>query len=451
MRNDILNTTAITIVGRTGGFFVPFVVAAFFGSTWETDVFFLIYGGILCLMLLMGHLFESVIVPHLAENSARGQRVDRLVGAAMTRTTLFVGLLLLIAVPTIKPILATLTQFSPESLDLAFRLFLIMAPMALLMAWTSTLIGALNAEKVFHVGALSPLFRTVVVIFFIVVFNEQWGIYSAAWGFLCGESLRLIAALHAYLKRSHRLELSWAENAVTADFFASASYQAIGFGLLSLTSFVNHLAASWLAAGSLSIFAYALQMRKVPALIFTTGLGTVVLSHWSSGHSRSSGEFTWPRIKRVFGKLFLVSGVSAVGLILCRDQLASIVLGWGAFPEDKLPLVATLFAIFIVALPFDVTSLLSVRVLIILKLDATYSLLAAFKLILLVGLNCILIPSYGLIGIGIATTTASVLHAIVLFYFVTKQRVLLSGSNSSVESKPCDASHRPRELAREMT
>jgi len=414
------------------------MIAAYFGLTEETDTFFLVYGFVLCLMIIMGHVFETVIVPHVTDATARGRNVDQLFGAILMRFTVVFGLLLFATMPAVRPLLSWATQLSPASLDLAVNLSLLMAPMPLLMAWSSALNGALNADKVFHVGALSPLYRSSTVILFTVLFYQRWGIYCLAWGYLLGELVRLLVSLRAFLCRGHRLEPTWTMSKASTAFFASAAYQTVGFGLLCFIPTINHITASWLEPGDLSIMSYALQLRNVPSLLFGAGLGTVVLSHWADHYSNSSARFSWQYVGPIFGILFLTAAVCAGCLIIFQRPIVSMALGWGAFPQERLPLVAQLFGLFVLSLPFDVATILSVRILIIVKADATCMYLSLLKVICLIALNCLMVRSYGLMGIGISLAATKVMYAGALFYCVTRQQTFQSTVTSALQPAGSD-------------
>ena len=87
MRKDLIKTSLLAALGRASGFLIPFIIAAAFGTGGETDAFFLAYGFILFAVLVVGGLFETLIVPSVTEARNNGRDVGLLVGAIITRST----------------------------------------------------------------------------------------------------------------------------------------------------------------------------------------------------------------------------------------------------------------------------------------------------------------------------------------------------------------------------
>ena len=424
MRRDLINTSLLVVVGRASGFLIPFVIAAAFGTTRQTDAFFLSYSLVLFITLVVANLFETLVVPHVTNERAKGRDVAVLVSGIMIRSTGILSLASIFLLLIINPLLTVTTDFSSESVTLASRLVAEMVPMVLLVTWTSALNGALNAHKVFHVAALSPLFRSIIVIVSIFVLAPRWGIHAATWGFTVGEGARFLVSLYFFQKRIGRLRFRGKPASGVSQFFTSAIFQIQGYAFHCIVPVINQFMASWLNSGDISIYMYAGRLRNLPFLLFSAGVASVILSYWANQQSDGSGKFTWPHIARVIFRVAFLAALAALCCVLLRQIICSLALDWGAFPDSKLPSVENLFSVLIISLPFDVVALLCVRLLIILKCDVFFMVATFCKLLLTVALNYLLIPGFGLIGIGIATVGANTLYAIILFGHVRKYCIL---------------------------
>jgi putative peptidoglycan lipid II flippase len=420
MHRDLINTSLLVVVGRASGFLIPFVIAAAFGTTRQTDAFFLSYSLVLFITLVVTNLFETLVVPYVSNERAKGRKVGVLVGGIMAKSTAILSLATVFLLLLIKPLLTLTTDFQDESVALASRLVIEMAPMVLLVTWTSALNGALNAHKIFYVSALSPLFRSIIVILSVLVLAPRWGIHSVAWGFTAGEGIRFLVSLYFFQKRIGRLQLRGKSVSGVGQFFTSAIFQVHGYAFHCIIPVVNQFMASWLDSGDISIYMYAGRLRNLPFLLFSAGMASVIMSYWANQYSNSSDKFTWPHISRVILRIALLAALASLCCVLLRQLICSLALGWGAFPETRLPAVENLFAIFIISLPFDVGALLCIRLLVILRCDLFFMAATFCKLLLTVALNYSLIPRYGLMGIGIATVGANTLYAITLYGYVKK-------------------------------
>lgn len=427
MRKEIISTTGVAIAARLIGFVIPVVVAALFGSSSEADAFFFVYALVICLRLVVGHVFEAVIVPHLMQEIAAGKSPGDLLSVTITRTTLVILIALAPALVGSKFLIAQLTGWEDPQVLLASQLWLVMFPCVILMSWTSQLNGCLNAERDFHATAISPVFRSTVMLLCMVLLHQRLGVLAIAIGFAIGEFARFLFAWLMVRRRGHHVRPVFAASDASRLFFGSAAFQTVGFGLLSLVPIVNQIFAARLPTGDLSVFSYAVQLRSGPAMLVTFGLGTVVLTHWAEQHSRGSSEFDWRPLRGQFVKMVLASLGLALVLCLLAYPIAQLMLGWGRLSEANVSKVAWVFAILVLGLPIDVLTVLSVRIFIILRADLAYLLLAACKLLLVVGLNALLVPQFGIVGIGITLLLAGVVHVLCLLWCIRVRMVPRAG------------------------
>jgi len=414
LRKDVITTTFLAALGRVPGLLVPFVIAATLGTSRVTDAFFLSYGFILFATLLIGNLFETLIVPYVTEARKNNVDIGRVVGAIIARSTVILALLLVPVTFAVGPVLALVAGPQSELGGLVRVLVMEMAPIVLLQAWTSAFHGAMNANRIFHVAALSPLLRSFIVMVTIYAASSKWGVHSVALGFTLGEGLRCFVSWYLFEKRVARLRLTWEMLDEVAGFFTSAVFQSLGSAFHNLVPLVSQLMAAPLSPGSISIYTYVLRLRSVPLLVFSSGVAPVVFSHWADQYSSPAGELTWSSVSRSLVAVSSAVALGAAALLPLCPSIAQVALGWGAFPNEKLTTVSTLLRLFLISLPFDVAALLCVRVLLLLRGHATFMSATLCRLLVLVALNALLIPRYGLIGIGIGTVSVNVLLSVVV-------------------------------------
>ena len=419
MKLAIVKNSCLSAAGRGVHLIVPFVIAAFFGSTPETDVFFLTYGLILFLTLVIGYIFENVIVPIVAEVlHARGD-VGKLVGGILFRGTLFLLFFLPALLLIFKPLIRLTTNLPEPSLELGFRLSLLMAPTILLVTWTSALSGALNAAKFFSVPALSPAVRSAVVIGAIVLWGKRLGVEGIAVGYTVGELLRFGVAFGEFQKRLGPLHFGWETVPGITSFFESIAPQALGFSFFYLVPVVNQMTTSWIGAGEISLYTYAERIRNVPFLIFSTGVLPVILSYWANEQRSNPETFSWRKSRRL---IWAVTGITALIFLaawFCRDFIVTFALGRGAFPQAKLGVTGSLFSLLLACFPFEAMALLCIRLLIIFKKDWAYVVWAFAKLIGIGILNVFMVPAMGILGVGFSVAVVNSIFGLLLYAYVS--------------------------------
>lgn len=425
LRRDVVTTSFLTVIGRGFGFLIPFFIAAFFGTTEETDTFFLAFGLVLFIELVAGYIFETVIVPYVTQERSQKSDIGEWMGTILIRSTVILAGVLLVLLLVAKPFMSLTTQFSARNIHLGFVLTLEMVPMVLFMAWTSALNGALNAYKTFHIPVLSTGIRSLIVIILMIFFKERLGVHAIALGYSLGELARLFFSYFFFRKEIGPLKLGRVPIPTAGHFFRSASFQTAGFSLLCLLPILNQVMASWVGTGGLSLYVYAERLRNVPSLLFSTGVVSVVLSHWANQYSFDAKNFSWKKNSRIIGML----AGAAAGLFLLsflfRDALAALAFKRGEFPTERLGTVADLFALMMLGFPFDVTILLCVRLLIIFKKDSLYMKLAFGKLVVNAILNVLLMVRFGIYGIALSTAAVNALFAWILY-----QRVKQMGAKA---------------------
>lgn len=415
MQKDALETSILAIAGRGLGFFIPILIAAWFGTNRETDAFFFAYAIWLFVTLAFGNVFETVVVPFAAEHHSQNKEVSRFIGTILGKSAVILAVIALAILLGIKPVLRMVTRFSPETIDLVWVLMLEMCPMIFLSLATDTVNGVFNAYKIFHVSALSPAFRSLVVILTIFLFKNGAGVHAMAWAYVVGEGVRFLISGLTFLQKVGKMEKAKEETPETVSFFKCVMPQLLGLTFINLIFLVDQSMASWFGPGALTVYAYAERIRNVLFLFFSAGAGSVVLSHWANQFSASSEPVVWQKISRVIWVLFWVSAFFSVGMALFRLPLSTLLFKRGQFPEGSLAQVSSLFGILVMGVPFQVISLLGVRFLIVLKRNTFYMLLGLTRLVLDVPFNFLFMRFAGINGIALSTTFLDILFAFLIY------------------------------------
>ncbi len=272
---DTLTTTGWSSLGKSVSLLIPFFIAAWFGSTGQTDAFFFCYAWIIGLSLAL----ESVIVPFISQVRARGEDVGGFVGRILFRGNL--GLLLVTPafILLLSLALPWITKFSPADLKTTRILLLLIAPFVILITNACILAGTLNAHKRFALPAFSPAFRGLVAVVFILIFRKSLGIYSVALGYVLGELVRLFVLLIDLRRAGIKLDRKSALH--TDDFFPTAGRQIIAIIAVSFIPIADKTMASWLHPGSISNLSYAERLYQIPIAFLSGGFLVTLLSYWS--------------------------------------------------------------------------------------------------------------------------------------------------------------------------
>lgn len=417
---DTVLATAMSTIGRGAGFMIPFLVAAWFGADPHTDAFFFAYGLVLMLAMVFTPVIESVVVPFVIEIGHHSpEDARRLVGNALiilTSTAVVVGVLFLVSS---RPILAAVTNFPQESLDLIWLLLWETAPLFFLLVASSVVSGSLYAEKRFALAAVSPAIRAAVNLSVMFALRARIGVHSIALGYVCGELVRLVVLLvYAQGKGIGPSFASLGLDPRVSGFLRTALFQILGTAVLAFNPVVDKAMASWLAPGSVSILEYAGRLYEIPLTFFAGGLSVVLLSHWSTHLYAESGRAFKGNVISTAG----IVGAAGLGLslifIFFRVPLVGLVYGHGEFPREHLSTVATLWAVYLAGLGPTLVGRVFEQGQLVLKNTKLLMIIGIVNFGLKFTLNLVLLPHMGLNGLALSTgITYAALSVVLMLYF----------------------------------
>lgn len=404
-----ITTPFFAAAGRLGGLLIPFFVAFYFGATKLTDAFFLVFGMVTFLLGIFQYLFESLILPYLAEEKrddpARiipfAARILTAVIPVLMVVSLLIGLFLL-------PFLRLSFVLEDGSAALVQRLFLEMIPFLILGVLTAAANGIFHIYKVFWLPAVSTIIRTAGVLVCLFVGARLFGIHAVTIGFSAGELLRwgisfwLLVRL-GYWRTSGQTRR---RNEPLRHFSRQVFYQLGAMVAASLVPLVSFWFALGLGEGKLSLFAYAERLYSVPYQLFLAGILHIFVSDWSDIYcSAPSSEF-WSQTRQDVRKSFWISAVVSAGLFFLREPLVGTLYGFSGIGGDSVRAIAEIFGWFVVGFPAMVVSMLYGRILFVARRSAFFFVIAVGRLFLVAAVTLLLTKSYGVSGIAMASTAA---------------------------------------------
>jgi putative peptidoglycan lipid II flippase len=411
---DAVSTTGLTLVGKSAGFLVPLAIAAWFGVSGGTDAFFFAYSAILFLAGIFGPVLE-VVVPFVAEARGQHESLGRFMSGLLTTGT-FVVLLalggLLLALAAVLPLI---TRFDHAGVHLVVGLAMEISPLAVLLWWTSLLSGYLNAHKAFVVPAVAPAARAAVNIAAVFLLKGSIGVHALPLGYVAGEAARLAVLGLAIRRRApfrFRPVLRVSHRIVA--FYRASAYPIAGMLWLLMNPLVDSAMASWLAPGSVSVLRYAETFYMIPFSLFTGGLVTVLLAHWSEKHLAAVQGELERDVARSTRQVLWITVPATVFLIAASRPMTGLLLGHGSFDPARVGDVATAWACYLVGFPAHAAAQLKVKALLVLKKTRVLLSCALVAVVLNVLLNLALMNVLGVAGITLATAATSGASAIYL-------------------------------------
>lgn len=414
---DTSTTTLWSVLGKGIGFLIPFFIAAWFGATAETDIFFFAYGIILFIAGILIPLAESIIVPYIAEARSDGRDVGKFIGGILETGTIGIIILTGLLILFIKPLLYLITDFDEKSLRLAYLLLAETSPLIIFSAWSSVFAAGLNAYRKFKLPALSPAFRALVNLAVIFIFKNRLGVHAIAIGYVAGEIVRLLILCFAvYRFRLFTIAFSIRTDPKLKEFFRIASYQAIALVALGLNPVVDRAMASWLSTGNISVLYYADRLYFIPVTIGVSGLSVVLLSGWSKlYYTHRKAELLRSDFSKIAKRLIPAAVFATVFLCLLSGIIVLLVYGRSKLSWEALLGVRQTFVFYALGLTPYFLGMLTIRFYQVLKDTRILMKWAIFSVAANVLCNLILMRYMGVAGLALSTTIVCAIGSLYLY------------------------------------
>jgi putative peptidoglycan lipid II flippase len=337
-----------------------------FGAGTELDLYYTAFRiPDLLFVVFASVLSVYVLIPFMSEATTRG-------GAAAARSflsqvfTLFLmsyGALALVAFVFARPLVEfCFPGFMATDYDTLAMLLRILLLQPLLLSISNLLGVVTQLQNRFLIYAISPLLYNIGIIVGIVVFYPHVGIVGLAYGVVLGAALHLLAQIPLARQSgtapriTHRFEWGTISAVLRISIPRALTLSLNQIALLALIG-----VASVMAAGSVSVFQFALNLQSVPlALIgvsYSVAAFPTLVRMLTNGERSAFVEHVATALRHIF---FWSIPIIAL-VIVVRAQIVRVILGSGAFDWDDTRLVAAALALFVLSLAAQAVNLLIVR------------------------------------------------------------------------------------------
>ncbi len=339
--------------------------------------------------------------------------------------------------------------FDAERTQLTINLTRIMLVTPLLFGISSVFGAVQQAFQRFILFALASVFYNLGIIFGILFFEPMFSvpIYGVAWGVVAGVALQAIMQAFGVigLGWKYSLKIRFWDPAV-GKVIKLMIPRSLDLGLEQINTIVETAIGSQLAAGSLSSYYFANNLKNVPLGLFGGAIATAIFPTLiSAANSKSPHRLKSEIVRTVQLVLFFVIPAAAVAVIMrgyivrlllgFGDQTTADVLGWFAgvivsqsvffiicrvfyaMEDTKTPLFTSIFTLFLnIALSYAFAREFGTP-----GLAMALSLVSTIELAILMILLRRKIGSYGLKGImqtGLKIFAASLAMALSMYALI---------------------------------
>ncbi len=398
----------LAIGARAVAFFVPVVIAAWYGVQPATDAFYWALSVPTFLLILGSTTMGTVIVPVLARLRVTAPaRVSGFVGSSATLAGLLattLGVAVALSAPTILPLV---THFDAETRGLTVVFAWALVPFLAAVAVAAVLKAACEVHGRFSGPAAAPVVRAVVTLLTVWAL-KPFGPLALPAGVLAGNIAEVTLLATVLTLEGVRLRPSLSVPAELGDAARAFGPVLGGETMVALNLITDKLFAGTGPEGSVSLLEYADRARMIPQTLLESTLLVVAFNAWAAARARGEDEGRHRAVATALWWVALLAPPVLAGMGIGRVALVRLL--YGGFSDEHVTVTAATLGGY---LPGVFLSLLGALIMKAHIVEGRYSLVLKLGL-LSFGLNGVLdaafMPTWGLVGLAAATsiTTAVV-------------------------------------------
>ncbi len=412
-----------TLFVKVAAMFKELVVAWKFGTGNALDAFLIALLVPSFIINVIAGSFKAALIPtYIQVQEKQGRKAAQKLFSGVTVASIglliLTTILILLLAPLYLPLIAA--GFSDEKLDLTFRLTCAISPLILLSGIQIIWGGVLNAGERFALVGISPIITPVITIIFLLT-SEAWGSFSLAAG-LIGGGIAEMAILGVALKRQgisiipkwHGLSPEFIQVATQYAPTVTASF------LMCSAIIIDQSMAAMLAPGSVAALSYGNRVVSLPILLVTTGLNAAIIPYFSQMIAAKDWAGVNHTLKRYLKLIFLATIPLTILIIVFSQLIVSLLYQRGSFTASDTELVANIQNFYALQIPFYVSAIFVVHVIVSLRKNYIMMWGSGINLIANIAGNFIFMHFLGVEGIALSTSCVYLVSFSFLFFFALK-------------------------------
>ncbi len=297
----------------------------FFGASGKVDAFFVAMTALSVVSSLIqgGQVAEAFLPEYLKQKKTYGAiAAHRLLSIVLNRMILFtalISILLFFIAPFIIDVLGPGLEARYKILSInLFSLSLFLILFTLITYFIET---ALNAEQVYGRVELTGLINWTISIILLVLFYKKLDIYVLIYSLLAGKIVEFLIGLYFLRKVGFHYHFLWKSDNYRLNNLFKVMYTSSGYvGATQINIAVMTAMASFLPAGTLSIFNYVQQLNTKANGIIMGPVSTVFFSQFSNNVAHGKQNLV-SYMKKPLSGVFVVTFVVCCFIALTGKDL----------------------------------------------------------------------------------------------------------------------------------
>jgi len=305
--------------------------------------------------------------------------------------------------------------FTGEKMALTVSLTRIMFLSPLFLGISSVFGGILQSFRRFFVYSLSPILYNIGIIIGALYFVPIWGIYGLAWGVVLGAGAHMLVQWPTVLSLGYRYRFKFGlKNKNIRQIGKMMIPRTMSLAISQINLLVITIIASTMASGSLAVFNFANNLQSFPVGIF--GISFAIAAFPAMSQVAFDRKKMIKNLSLTIRQILFFIIPSTVLLITLRAQIIRVILGTGNFDWQDTILTINTLGFFSLSLFAQALIPLLIRAFYARHNSRTPFVIGLVAATMNVFLSLWLSKDYGVAGLSLAFSIASIINFIILWF-----------------------------------
>lgn len=389
---DLLLITQFGMISGLDGFFIAVMVPMVL---------------VTCLSMPLGDAVTNLLI------NVPVQKIDSIIRQVMTFATMLLGLLTVVIAAQSKFFAGLfLGQNSLLDVDQAATLLAWFSPILFLSAWTVIGNAIMNVLHRSMTVSLAQLIVPLCSIGFILIDPGRLGLFSAVIGMLIGTLLNSFILFYKcrtykiYLIPSIRLDKS-----ILPPLLENYRWLLLAAIFSAASTPLNYLYAGSVGDGAITMWAISGKLTQVILGLIGAGVASLLLPHFARLNENSNSEGLKSHVYLSLMVASLMGFLVAIIYVEFSTPIASILYLNANNSSEHINIFANLLRIGALQISPVICIGIIVKLTAATNTSSKSVLAISLGLLINLGLDHLLVPSFGVLGVGIATLIGSIFSA----------------------------------------
>jgi putative peptidoglycan lipid II flippase len=335
------------VLSNLAGLARQILIGDIFGTKGIIDAYYAAMGfPDMIFALAAGGALASAFIPTLTEFLAKddlegGWRLTSSIGNLLVLVMAVLGALVFVfALPIVEAFLAPRASTAQQQLTADLLKVLLISPV--LLGLSGLVTGVLQANQSFILPSLSSTLYWVGIILGLIFFVPRMGIFGLAWGTILGASLHLLVQLPGLRKLSsvRYTPTLGLDNPAVRKVGRLMLPRLFGAAVVQLNFLVSINMTSGMPEGSLTAFKNAYMVMTMPQVVIAQAISIAAFPTFSAQFARGERDDLRSSLASTLRSIVFLSLPAALGLILLRVPVVSMLFQRGEFDQRSVTLTA---------------------------------------------------------------------------------------------------------------